>query len=578
MDVSIDNSTVLATKSQGDSLPGDPQAYARELYAQALADNRAARYERAIETLQRTLSIKNSGFDKVSIGKIHYNLGIAFYRLGQYDEALAAYLSAQSVHRGIDDRKSLSLSLNGIGNVHYARSDYANALQYYKEGMEIDEALGDRPAMAVAYNNIGLVYGGLGDMTRAREFLERSKEIRSELGDIAGVAYCLNNLGYSWYIEKEYERARELLQHCLELREQEGDRYGAVNSLTLLARIHLGMQDYDAAIANLTQALPLALKIKLQRELLDVYELLAEAHKHKGEFKQALEFFEQFHERSREVFNAQSEERMQKLVVKHKLERAQYDKEMYRLRNEQLEMALHRKNDELATMALLLVQKAEMINNFRRQLPQLFSNGADAGQFDAAMQELDRMLGLSKEWETFERGLQETHQDFVRHLAARFPALSPTELRLCTLIKLGLSNKDISGLMNVGLRDVENHRYRIRRKFELKRQHKLDRFLLEYDKQLRLDGQNSAPDLSPSAEGKGAAGTLAVQSLSLKLPELSPMEVKVCSLLILSMSSKEIAASLSLSVRTVERHRLRIRRKLGLARNANLTTYLASLT
>ncbi len=558
---SADSASAASTAA----LREEPQERVDALLRRARRDIRAARYEQAAVSLTTAIDLDAPDHAAAGRAELYFNLGIAHYRLGNYDAALAAYLNALAIHRTLDDRKLISRSLNGIGNVYYARSDFANALQYYREGMELDEALRDRPSMAVAYNNVGLVHGGLGDMPRAREFLQRSLTIREELKDYDGVAYCLHNLGYSWFLDAEHARARDLVIRAFELRTQQGDRYGIVNSLTLLGRVHLALEDYAAAAEALERALPVARDIKLQRELLDVYEVLSEAYARQHEHKRALEYHKLYHAGSRELFNSQSEERMQQLVVQHKLERAQYEKEMYRMRSEHLEMALHRKNDELATMALLLVQKAELINNFRRQLPRLI--GSDAtNRLDAAMQELDRNLGLSSEWESFERGLQETQHDFVKHLAARFPDLSPTELRLCTLIKLGLGNKDIAELMNVGLRDIENHRYRMRRKFGLPRRDKLDLYLLEFEKQVR---QN---------EERPTEATPKVQTLSARLPELSQMELKVCSLLLLSMSSKEIADSLALSVRTIERHRLRIRRKLGLARNANLTTYLASLT
>ncbi len=56
---------------------------------------------------------------------------------------------------------------------------------------------------------------------------------------------------------------------------------------------------------------------------------------------------------------------------------------------------------------------------------------------------------------------------------------------------------------------------------------------------------------------------------------LSPRELEICGLIRGGMASKEIAAFLSISDATVERHRNTIRRKLGLAgRPVNLTSWL----
>jgi two-component system nitrate/nitrite response regulator NarL len=55
--------------------------------------------------------------------------------------------------------------------------------------------------------------------------------------------------------------------------------------------------------------------------------------------------------------------------------------------------------------------------------------------------------------------------------------------------------------------------------------------------------------------------------------ELSPRERQVLALLVGGLTSREIADRLQLGVRTVESHRLRIRRKLGIESVAGLTRY-----
>jgi DNA-binding NarL/FixJ family response regulator len=56
-------------------------------------------------------------------------------------------------------------------------------------------------------------------------------------------------------------------------------------------------------------------------------------------------------------------------------------------------------------------------------------------------------------------------------------------------------------------------------------------------------------------------------------PALSPREREVLGLLAAGLSSRQIAARLRLGVRTVETHRLRLRRKLGIGSTAGLTKY-----
>ncbi len=59
-------------------------------------------------------------------------------------------------------------------------------------------------------------------------------------------------------------------------------------------------------------------------------------------------------------------------------------------------------------------------------------------------------------------------------------------------------------------------------------------------------------------------------------PALTPTELRLAVFLRLPMPSRDIARLFSCSVRSVEKHRERMRKKFGLTPKSNLTTFLAS--
>lgn len=58
-------------------------------------------------------------------------------------------------------------------------------------------------------------------------------------------------------------------------------------------------------------------------------------------------------------------------------------------------------------------------------------------------------------------------------------------------------------------------------------------------------------------------------------PNLTPNENKLCALLKLNLNTKEIAVLTSREVRSIESARIRLRKKLGLSLETNLTTFLS---
>ncbi|MCX6241664.1 MAG: triple tyrosine motif-containing protein [Bacteroidetes bacterium] len=65
--------------------------------------------------------------------------------------------------------------------------------------------------------------------------------------------------------------------------------------------------------------------------------------------------------------------------------------------------------------------------------------------------------------------------------------------------------------------------------------------------------------------------------LKKQYPDLTPRELSLCAYLRMNISSKEIATLMNISTRGVEISRYRIRKKLGLDRNANLTDFMMTL-
>lgn len=73
----------------------------------------------------------------------------------------------------------------------------------------------------------------------------------------------------------------------------------------------------------------------------------------------------------------------------------------------------------------------------------------------------------NRTWEEFETRFEQVHTDFSKELLQKHPNLSPSELRVCSLLKLSLSTKEIANLMQRSVRTIDNTRFSIRKKLEL---------------------------------------------------------------------------------------------------------------
>ena len=68
-----------------------------------------------------------------------------------------------------------------------------------------------------------------------------------------------------------------------------------------------------------------------------------------------------------------------------------------------------------------------------------------------------------------------------------------------------------------------------------------------------------------------------LQRVKSRYPQLTPAELRLCAYLKMNLPTKEIAPLLNISARGVEICRYRIRKKMGITRDVNITTHLLSI-
>lgn len=84
-----------------------------------------------------------------------------------------------------------------------------------------------------------------------------------------------------------------------------------------------------------------------------------------------------------------------------------------------------------------------------------------------------------RDWNLFEKSFNEAHENFFKKLKAQHPELVPNDLKLCAYLRMNMSSKELSSLLNISLRGVEIRRYRLRKKLEIPHDKNLVEFLIE---------------------------------------------------------------------------------------------------
>ncbi len=138
------------------------------------------------------------------------------------------------------------------------------------------------------------------------------------------------------------------------------------------------------------------------------------------------------------------------------------------------------KDRELISSLIQIAQKNEMVLYLRKNLSLIRNSLPVATQKKVTdmLQKIDEHQRRQLfNWEDFKLHFEKVHQGFFTRLNGKYPGLTPKDQRLCAYIHLGLSTKDISGLVNITPESAEIGRIRLRKKLGLNRSENLSTFL-----------------------------------------------------------------------------------------------------
>lgn len=150
-----------------------------------------------------------------------------------------------------------------------------------------------------------------------------------------------------------------------------------------------------------------------------------------------------------------------------------------KMENELMEMQLKNSKESLINLALHFKSYIEYINPLKAKLKEALDapENEQKGKFKNIYMELHNNNGLFNNTENLHKQINEIYKDFIDRLEQKYPSLTKSEKRLCTMLYINMSSKEIAVISNTTIRSVETSRYRLRKKFDLTRDEDMVDFL-----------------------------------------------------------------------------------------------------
>jgi DNA-binding CsgD family transcriptional regulator len=164
------------------------------------------------------------------------------------------------------------------------------------------------------------------------------------------------------------------------------------------------------------------------------------------------------------------------LLIVRKQQRA---KVALRLEKQRVIYELELKSKELLAESLKNNSVQHVKNEIKQQLKEIQRKSSFQGNDD--LQKLIQDLGKSENtafFDEFEKRFTGVHEDFYIALNKLSSNLTPHELKICALIRLNISSKEMARLTNRTVGTIDNTRSQIRRKLQLTETQNLQEFIL----------------------------------------------------------------------------------------------------
>lgn len=453
--------------------------------------------------------------------QVYNALGQTYYYANQATAALKCHQQALHLYKKLGNARGEATSLGYLGHIYEKKANYALALGYQQRALTIYEALKDKTGLPKIYDHLGSIYEDQRKYEQAHHYFTKALQLNQQLNNQLDLIINYNDLGDVYRKQGNYSQALKFTQRSYALAKKLNQKYQQRSALRDLAKTYRYLKNYQKAHELLEQAYQLytelydetsarqlahaqALYEASQREkqiaLLEKDKKIAWIYRmllgglacillvvawvvfrgQKAKLRNNREVIEQ-NQRiyktqqaliNTELKNAQLNEQKLKTELENKL-----------LKEQQLQNKLDAKSKELTSHALHVIQKNKMLEELKdklREIKQQHKKGelADVGKrIQQVINRINYSFSQDNDWKDFKKVFEEVHQDFFVQLQSQHPDLTPTEIRLCALLKLNLGSKDISTIMGISTDSLRIARYRLRKKLQLPKDIKLNNFV-----------------------------------------------------------------------------------------------------
>lgn len=420
-------------------------------------------------------------------------IGTIKAREKKYDEALALGNEALQHFTELKDTSSgLGLAYGLLGSVYGSLNKMDSSDYYFSESHKQRVAKNDFTYLPISFTKMGNIELRKNRKNESWNYFSQSLSLAKESENRqAQIAAMIGMANWQITFNKNYNEAEVFLAEAKKIAESISDKTYLVNVLSLNKKILKEQNKFAEALV-------------LEEAIVDLKESVSNSDKE--HLTKSLEVQFGLSEKERELNLVKKEKAITKLtnyllfgiigfgsiialgfiiflkrinkrdkqIIETKAELLKVEAEQKKLKEQQLHNEIEFKESQLSALTIQMLQKNELMQELKEKLETVSNIKMDA----SVSKIINKGLNQDKEWTDFNSHFESINKNFYSRIKQTFPDISPNEMKICALIKMNLSSKEMASILNISPDSVKTARYRLRKKLNLNTEDNLTDFIL----------------------------------------------------------------------------------------------------
>lgn len=458
-----------------------------------------SRFEEAINCCIQ-IDKYNIQHDMLYKAKFFNSMGVIFGMSGKLDQAIEYYRQAFAISKKLKNKADLNSQLfsiqSNLGGVFVQKFEFDSAQLYLMEAQKLAILMKDKKKEVTCLHIMGLMNKNMGKYELAINYYDEAYKLALDCGDHYVLPFLKRNISNCYISMKNYDLAMKTAFEALDMARKNNNTLVEILSLIHISEMYKQMGDANKALDYLERSNEIKdslfshsneEKFVRQKTDFDMYRVSVE----KEMLEKGLEL-----EKSQRMFNnliifiltlalaVLSCYLTFRLIKQRRLNRElkqQRDIEITTFTDERkhLESEIERKNREMSLSELSLVKKGEQGALAMAKLKALKTNFPLKGKGFEIINELEALviqMSSGNQSDGINYYLDQVASDFYDKLDVLYPELTPSDRKICALISLGLTSKDISNITGKTHGAINNVKSRIRKKINVEQESDLTEF------------------------------------------------------------------------------------------------------